>query len=130
VHFTRQIRRGILAMGLSALLCGTTLLARSAIADDVLTPLAVSSPNSDQHDRDQDHGGDREQGADRDHGGHGGDHDDDKRARVVTYHNDVRRTGWNRHERILTPQTVSQASFGLLKTVELDDQVDAEPLLV
>ena len=59
-----------------------------------------------------------------------GDHDESKRAGVVTYHNDVRRTGWNRHERILSPQTVSQTTFGWLKTVVLDDQVDAEPLLV
>ena len=136
--FTRRSWRASLVTVLSALLCGTTaLLARAAMADDALIRAAVSAPNLAQHesDREQDRGGDRDRGADRDHGGRGGDpdggdHDDDKRARVVTYHNDVRRTGWNRHERILTPQTVSQTTFGLLKTVVLDDQVDAEPLLV
>ena len=104
--FTRQSRRTVSAIALCALLCGTTLLARSAVVDDALTSPAVSPRNSDQ------------------------DGDDHKRARVVTYHNDVRRTGWNRQERILTPQTVSQTTFGWLKTVALDDQVDAEPLLV
>ena len=68
----------------------------------------------------------RSTGGDRDDGDRG----DHRRARVVTYHNDVRRTGWNRHEQILSPQTVSQTTFGWLKTVVLDDQVDAEPLLV
>ena len=63
-------------------------------------------------------------------GEHDGDRDREGRADVVTYHYDVRRTGWNPHERVLSPKTVSPTSFGLLKTVVLDDQVDAEPLLV
>ncbi|MGA2047530.1 MAG: hypothetical protein ABSG96_07545 [Terracidiphilus sp.] len=49
---------------------------------------------------------------------------------VVTYHNDSERTGWNAHEVVLTPETVSASSFGLLVTVPLDDRVDAQPLLV
>jgi len=49
---------------------------------------------------------------------------------VTTYHNDNRRTGLNSHETILTPANVGSSSFGLLQTVTLDDQVDAQPLMV
>jgi hypothetical protein len=49
---------------------------------------------------------------------------------VITYHNDTRRTGWNSSETSLTPSAVSGSTFGLLEQVTLDDQVDAEPLLV
>ena len=49
---------------------------------------------------------------------------------VTTYHNDNFRTGWNSQETVLTPATVSSSSFGLLETVALDDQVDAQPLVV
>jgi hypothetical protein len=49
---------------------------------------------------------------------------------VITYHNDTRRTGWNSSETSLTPSAISGSSFGLLQQVTLDDQVDAEPLLV
>ena len=48
---------------------------------------------------------------------------------VTTYHYDNGRTGWNSKETVLTPSTVGSAMFGLLKTVSLDDQVDAQPLL-
>jgi outer membrane protein assembly factor BamB len=48
---------------------------------------------------------------------------------VTTYHYDALRTGWNNHETILTA-TSFPGSFGMLKTVPLDDQVDAQPLLV
>jgi hypothetical protein len=48
---------------------------------------------------------------------------------VTTYHYDALRTGWNNHETILTA-TSFPGSFGMLKTVALDDQVDAQPLLV
>jgi hypothetical protein len=47
---------------------------------------------------------------------------------VTTYHNDNARTGWNPSETTLNQSSFS--SFGLLETVTLDDQVDAEPLLV
>lgn len=47
---------------------------------------------------------------------------------VTTYHNDNLRTGWNPNETTLTQSSFS--NFGLLQTVPLDDQVDAEPLLV
>lgn len=49
---------------------------------------------------------------------------------VTTYHYDNYRTGWNSRESVLTPSTVSSSSFGLLYQVTLDDQVDAQPLVV
>jgi len=49
---------------------------------------------------------------------------------VTTYHNDNYRTGWNPNETTLTPANVSKATFGLQNTVKLDDQVDAQPLVV
>jgi hypothetical protein len=49
---------------------------------------------------------------------------------VTTYHNDNYRTGWNSTETVLTPATVGSTSFGLLLKVKLDDQVDAQPLVV
>jgi hypothetical protein len=49
---------------------------------------------------------------------------------VTTYHYDNYRTGWNQNESVLTPANVTKATFGLLQTVALDDQVDAQPLVV
>ncbi len=49
---------------------------------------------------------------------------------ITTYHYDNHRTGWNRTETVLTPAVVASNSFGLLTTVRLDDQVDAQPLVV
>src|SRR5208282_2597281 len=49
---------------------------------------------------------------------------------VTTYHYDNYRTGWNQNETVLTPANVGGSSFGLLQTVPLDDQVDAQPLVV
>jgi hypothetical protein len=49
---------------------------------------------------------------------------------IATYHYDNNRTGWNQRETVLTPANVGSTSFGLLKTVALDDQVDAQPLVV
>jgi len=49
---------------------------------------------------------------------------------VTTYHYDNNRTGWNSKESILTPANVNKTSFGLLHTVTVDDQVDAQPLVV
>ena len=48
---------------------------------------------------------------------------------VVTYHYDNLRTGWNSNEGTLTPSNV-KSSFNLLHTVALDEQVDAQPLVV
>lgn len=49
---------------------------------------------------------------------------------VVTYHNDDQRTGWNSHENTLTTGNVRPLTFGLIASVSLDDQVDAQPLVV
>jgi len=54
----------------------------------------------------------------------------DAQTSVTTYHNDNNRTGWNPNETVLTPANVTNASFGLLHKVTLDDQVDAQPLVV
>ena len=49
---------------------------------------------------------------------------------VTTYHYDNQRTGWNQQETMLTPANVGPTSFGVIAQVVLDDQVDAQPLLV
>ena len=49
---------------------------------------------------------------------------------ITTYHVDNNRTGWNSHETILTPANVGPTTFGLLKSVRLNDQVDSQPLFV
>ncbi len=49
-------------------------------------------------------------------------------APITTYHYDNGRTGWNCHETILTPANV--ANLLVLSTVALDEQVNAQPLLV
>jgi len=50
---------------------------------------------------------------------------------VTTYHYDNLRTGWNAYEDRLTPETVSSSRFAVLYTpTTLDDQVDAQPLVV
>src|SRR5271155_5676608 len=48
----------------------------------------------------------------------------------TTYHYDNYRTGWNQSESVLTPANVASSAFGHLETVTLDDQVDAQPLVV
>jgi outer membrane protein assembly factor BamB len=49
-------------------------------------------------------------------------------VRVATYHYDNLRTGWNSSERELTPKALRSGQFKLLKSVELDDLVHAQPL--
>ena len=51
-------------------------------------------------------------------------------VQVTTYHNNALRTGWNAAEKSLTSSVVGGFTFGLLHQVALDDQVDAQPLLV
>jgi len=47
---------------------------------------------------------------------------------VLTYHNDVARTGQNLAETVLTPANVASATFGKLGFYPTDGLVDAEPL--
>lgn len=49
---------------------------------------------------------------------------------VTTHHNNNYRTGWNSAETVLTPANVNASQFGLLAEVKVDDQVDAQPLIV
>jgi hypothetical protein len=49
---------------------------------------------------------------------------------VNTYHYDNPRSGWNQTETVLTASNVNSSSFGVVATVSLDDQVDAQPLIV
>ncbi len=49
---------------------------------------------------------------------------------ITTYHYNNNRTGWNQNETVLNPTNVAGSSFGLLQTVTLDNQVDAQPLVV
>ena len=47
---------------------------------------------------------------------------------VVTYHNDVARTGQNLSETILTPANINSTSFGKIGFYAVDGKVDAQPL--
>jgi len=47
---------------------------------------------------------------------------------MVTYHNDVARTGLNPNETILNPTNVTASTFGLLRVLAVDGKVDGQPL--
>jgi hypothetical protein len=49
---------------------------------------------------------------------------------VVTHHYDVQRTGWNSTETVLTAANVNSSTFGLIRSVAVDDQIDAQPLVL
>ncbi|HEV2702988.1 MAG TPA: hypothetical protein VGV09_15265 [Steroidobacteraceae bacterium] len=50
------------------------------------------------------------------------------RTDVVTYKNDVQRTGQNTTESVLIPSNVTSSTFGLLRNLQVDGKVDAQPL--
>jgi len=49
---------------------------------------------------------------------------------ILTYHGDALRTGWNASEHSLTTSNVGASTFGIVATVQLDGQVNAEPLVL
>lgn len=49
---------------------------------------------------------------------------------VTTYHYDNQRTGWNQIEPGLTAKRVKSSQFMMLASRKLDDQVDAQPLVL
>jgi outer membrane protein assembly factor BamB len=49
---------------------------------------------------------------------------------ITTYHYDNFRTGWNNQEALLTAANVNGTQFKLLSSTPLDEQVDAQPLLL
>jgi hypothetical protein len=49
---------------------------------------------------------------------------------VLTYKNDLSRSGQNLSETTLTPSNVTSSSFGLLRNLAVDGKVDAQPLYV
>jgi hypothetical protein len=49
---------------------------------------------------------------------------------VVTQHNDLKRTGWNQAETLLTQANVSGGSFGRIFSRSVDDQIYCQPLIV
>ncbi|HXN72006.1 MAG TPA: hypothetical protein VN861_05580 [Candidatus Acidoferrales bacterium] len=51
-------------------------------------------------------------------------------ANVLTFHNDVARTGQNLNETTLTPTNVNSTNFGKIGFLATDGLVDAEPLYV
>jgi outer membrane protein assembly factor BamB len=51
-----------------------------------------------------------------------------QRTNVVTYKNDLARSGQNLTESVLTPANVNAAGFGLLRFLTGDGKVDAQPL--
>jgi hypothetical protein len=49
---------------------------------------------------------------------------------VLTYKNDLLRSGLNPTETVLTPANVNSTTFGLLRNLSVDSYVDAQPLYV
>jgi hypothetical protein len=49
---------------------------------------------------------------------------------VLTQHNDLNRSGWNNKETLLNHINVTPATFGCIGTLNVDDEVYAQPLVV
>ena len=61
-------------------------------------------------------------------GGGGGGGGTSSSVDVLTYHNDIARTGANTNETILTTTNVASATFGKINNFPVDAKVDAQPL--
>jgi hypothetical protein len=61
-------------------------------------------------------------------GGTGGGGNPASSVDVLTYHNDIARTGANTNETILTTTNVVSATFGKINNFSVDAKVDAQPL--
>ncbi len=48
---------------------------------------------------------------------------------VLTQHNDLNRTGWNKQEHILNHVNVASEKFGCIGTLAVDDEIYAQPLI-
>lgn len=51
-------------------------------------------------------------------------------ADVIMNHNDLKRTGWNNKETILTTNNVSGGNFGKIFSRDIDDEIYAQPLVL
>jgi len=51
-------------------------------------------------------------------------------ASVLTQHNNLQRTGWNNNETQLTQAAVSGGNFGKIFSLQVDDQIYAQPLVM
>jgi hypothetical protein len=61
-------------------------------------------------------------------GGTGGGGNPASSVDVLTYHNDIARTGANTNETVLTTTNVASATFGKTNNFSVDAKVDAQPL--
>src|ERR1051326_9595221 len=61
-------------------------------------------------------------------GGNGGGGGTSSNVDVLTYHNDIGRTGANTKETTLTTTNVASATFGKIGNFSVDAKVDAQPL--
>jgi len=49
---------------------------------------------------------------------------------ITTQHNDIKRTGWNNQETHLNHASISSGAFGCIGTLNVDDEIYAQPLVV
>jgi hypothetical protein len=61
-------------------------------------------------------------------GGNGGGGGTTSNVDVLTYHNDIARTGANTKETVLTTTNVASSTFGKIGSFSVDAKVDAQPL--